>query len=596
MNLSRNERAQLDELLDLLAADSLDDAERLSLNQLLRSSEEAQYIYLDYFSMHAAVAFHASVQPFADVEQGITGPGQTRQVSAIGDSLFYDPELAQHDRHLGGAASPAPTEPKRPHVLHFLGRAVAALNQPIVWSVLAVALTFYGTFALIAWNLKIGQRNAAVVQGTPDKPAAIATFVSAEGCRWRSQSAPPQVGESLPVGELQLETGLAEIEFNNGARVALEGPARFELISVDCGHLQDGKLAAIVPKRATGFTVSTPMATIVDLGTEFGVEVSKEGTTDVEVVVGKVDVHYESAANSNESKRSTRMTAGAARRFSNRTDGKGVGVTSIAPWVGNTAGAQRLSQNRSLPAETKYAAAVLADHPLGYWRFSDRGKETAADASGNGLFGEYHGFVSTTSSGINASTNDRSIRFLGHAIPGWIKINNVELALSFTIELWARSATPEWNTFGWPFSSDYSANGILIHPQRGSRVLNFFVIDDQKGIYNAAEFAPENIADRFHHYVFAFDAESNRGWMYFDGQLVNERTNVLPDNHHRQLVRLAVNVGRQCDCPDRCGEGWIDELAIYPHILSADAVRRHYAAAEMPATDAESKEPVLINE
>ena len=63
MNLSHHDRGELNVLLDSLAGGNLADAERSRLNALLRSSPAAQQAYLDYFSMHAALAFHYSVEP-----------------------------------------------------------------------------------------------------------------------------------------------------------------------------------------------------------------------------------------------------------------------------------------------------------------------------------------------------------------------------------------------------------------------------------------------------------------------------------------------------------------------------------------------------
>ena len=51
-----------------------------------------------------------------------------------------------------------------------------------------------------------------------------------------------------------------------------------------------GKLTARVPHTAAGFTVSTPAGKVVDLGTEFGVEVRPDRTMDVQVFVGAVKV------------------------------------------------------------------------------------------------------------------------------------------------------------------------------------------------------------------------------------------------------------------------------------------------------------------
>ena len=52
-----------------------------------------------------------------------------------------------------------------------------------------------------------------------------------------------------------------------------------------------GTLKAHVDKGAEGFTVETPRTTVVDLGTDFGIDVTDHGSTDVVVFTGAVDVH-----------------------------------------------------------------------------------------------------------------------------------------------------------------------------------------------------------------------------------------------------------------------------------------------------------------
>jgi hypothetical protein len=53
--------------------------------------------------------------------------------------------------------------------------------------------------------------------------------------------------------------------------------------------LQAGKLVASVPTKAIGFTVETPEAEFVDLGTEFGVKVDEHGTAEATVFRGCIE-------------------------------------------------------------------------------------------------------------------------------------------------------------------------------------------------------------------------------------------------------------------------------------------------------------------
>ena len=87
-----------------------------------------------------------------------------------------------------------------------------------------------------------------------------------------------------------LREGLAELLFDGGASVILEGPAAFEPQSAAYGILSQGRLTARAAGRAHGFTIRTPQAAVSDLGTEFGVAAELGGRSNVEVFIGNVEV------------------------------------------------------------------------------------------------------------------------------------------------------------------------------------------------------------------------------------------------------------------------------------------------------------------
>ncbi len=97
-------------------------------------------------------------------------------------------------------------------------------------------------------------------------------------------------GDFLPVGVLRLESGVVEISFGSGAKAAVEGPAELKLTSPNRIELNRGKLAAEVPHHTIGFTVRTPNATVVDLGTRFGIDAKARSDSEVDVFEGKVHV------------------------------------------------------------------------------------------------------------------------------------------------------------------------------------------------------------------------------------------------------------------------------------------------------------------
>ena len=87
-----------------------------------------------------------------------------------------------------------------------------------------------------------------------------------------------------------------EITYRTGSKVILQGPAIYEVDTRNGGHLLIGKLTGKVETaEAKGFSVRTPTAIVTDLGTEFGVEVDRQGSTTSHVFRGSVRVQRLSA-------------------------------------------------------------------------------------------------------------------------------------------------------------------------------------------------------------------------------------------------------------------------------------------------------------
>ena len=117
-------------------------------------------------------------------------------------------------------------------------------------------------------------------------PASITQVVGA----YRGDGTAYVAGEPVGQGTQLLDRGLLRLDFLNGARVTIEGPAQFEVTSEMRMVLHRGVVTATIPESAIGFVVDTTAAHVVDLGTSFGVSVGKDGLTDVCVFDGEVEV------------------------------------------------------------------------------------------------------------------------------------------------------------------------------------------------------------------------------------------------------------------------------------------------------------------
>ncbi len=108
-------------------------------------------------------------------------------------------------------------------------------------------------------------------------------------CQWPEGVTALKFGDRLESGyRLQLEHGLMQLTFGTGAKVVVEGPSEFIVSTPNQATLEQGKIAAVVPRSGRGYTILTPTAEVVDLGTEFGVEVDDAGSSEVHVFDGDV--------------------------------------------------------------------------------------------------------------------------------------------------------------------------------------------------------------------------------------------------------------------------------------------------------------------
>ena len=283
-------------LIDAACTDLLDDTDSQQLQAILRQSEVARRTYLEYCRLHSELRF------------------------AMGTQRATQASLS----HVGAAPLDIdrPPSPPTSPVLGFLGdvgkQGWGLVSSPTIFFSL-VALLVLGT-AVALWRAEAGRRPGAGVSQIAANPpipqgerqgkdtnsprpghhvptvvgegvnVTVAQLVRTAGCRWADQDS--EHGDRLSIGRsLHLASGVAEIQFDVGVKVVLQGPAAFRVESAKSARLDRGKLTAAVTREAAhGFRIDTPEAVYVDQGTEFGVEVSPGGSSRACVFKGRVDV------------------------------------------------------------------------------------------------------------------------------------------------------------------------------------------------------------------------------------------------------------------------------------------------------------------
>jgi hypothetical protein len=123
---------------------------------------------------------------------------------------------------------------------------------------------------------------------------AIGISLSVLGGWWWGVASRPvseRVVKSLGVDAIRLESGSAELALPGVGYVLVDGPAELVLLDSMRARLTKGTVRVhVTEKSGHGFTVETPYGDVVDLGTEFGLNVPENGSAGLVVFDGAVDL------------------------------------------------------------------------------------------------------------------------------------------------------------------------------------------------------------------------------------------------------------------------------------------------------------------
>ncbi len=143
----------------------------------------------------------------------------------------------------------------------------------------------------------------------------IAEVIVAENVRLSNRDEMLSVGSPFATGLIALESGRLELQLASGVHLEMTGPLEGELIDAMHLRLKSGRLNANVGERGKGFTVYTDAGDVIDLGTEFGIEVDPDGESRVAVFTGQVEVRPRGNGKDQTSK-TILLNEGQAARFS----------------------------------------------------------------------------------------------------------------------------------------------------------------------------------------------------------------------------------------------------------------------------------------
>ncbi len=197
------------------------------------------------------------------------------------------------------------------------GNPYIAASMLAAVCLLAMALSAWGTLVFLGPAPPVARQPAPINDSRPHEQPLQKTYVATlrgmVDCQWEDGETRAS-GQRLKTGLVALKSGLAELRFDSGTFVSLQGPCRFQLVSTDQAGIMSGKAVIRVSEIADTFVLDTPCSTIVDEGTEYGVDVISR--QEIEVCVFEGNVLWMVDSDKAEEPAPVRILQGQARAFS----------------------------------------------------------------------------------------------------------------------------------------------------------------------------------------------------------------------------------------------------------------------------------------
>ncbi|HLJ93503.1 MAG TPA: LamG domain-containing protein [Gemmataceae bacterium] len=420
-----------------------------------------------------------------------------------------------------------------------------------------------------------------------ENPVELATAVKLDNVEWEpGEGLQPEVGGIVTAGRLHLRSGRLTLAFFSGVLLTMEGPADVELRTMDRVFCQQGKLRARVPLGAEGFTVLAPGYEVVDLGTEFGLNLTPGRPADLMVFKGEAAL---SVLGSNghsvhsalvQHHKAVEVDPGAAR------------IQEVAPQQARFVPVPELPPP-NLELAPDYPAEVLAAKPWGYWRFeqwsSGRVPNELADRPSLRVLGgvRQDGTPEGNHWALFQADDPKQALLMDGS---WSPPRG--LGQGYALELWVQADSLGQNALVSLIDREHGADehhvSLLELTARSQRSLfepcavRFLdrwppSLSGGVNVFSRRSFMPA----LWHHVVGQKAGESLE--LYIDGRLVGSSPAAPnPPDPLAATTPCWLLVGRlkQRALPPQTGEirpfeGRIDELAVYDRPLTVEEIRHH---------------------
>ena len=379
-------------------------------------------------------------------------------------------------------------------------------------------------------------------------------------------------GSPIQEGSYELNQGIIQLNYKNQAQVIIEAPATFSLINDQKIHFSKGKVSVFAPPAAKGFTISTPIGDIVDLGTEFSTWVTPNNFVESHVYKGSVQANLNDGQTRN-------VKAGQATRilFDHNEDNSYSNLVFVDIDLRSDFFIRRLNEPK-----TAYSKLITQLNPAVYFpmEMSSDGQTVSDwssfknDASANNL--------SHKDNLLTPGTVGNALSLSGSNHRGYLYVADYPKSqfneLSVSAWVYARSR-PYWATIikNWGHFA-WGQFHFGLNP-RGNLDAEFMTNDHEKVHVTSKD---KFILDTWQHVAFVHTGLEVT--LYLNGQIVAQ-SKVNGINPQGQLRSLGIGTkisdqdkGKSDSIPGHW-DGYLDEVAIFNHALEPDQIQELYNLA-----------------
>jgi len=465
-------------------------------------------------------------------------------------------------------------EPQRDKIVAFPG--------PWQWAAVA-ALFIVGVF-FATRPLPVTQLADAGDNRVEPSAQGFGVLTGVEDAVWDSH---PELapGDLLPADEIRLKSGVAQLELFSGVTIVVEGTAAFEIHSSMEMSVLQGRMRANVPEPAHGFRIRSAEGEVVDLGTEFAVNITPD-KSEVHVIEGSVEWHAAGEADKQ------LMVKGEAIS-SSKGGGEQRMVAKVDEFLGMRELNQRLNAGRSSRRDEWLAHSLdlsrdprlVAYYPMsrpGQWHRQLSNEALVPQAATDGAivaanravdrFGHSNGALDFSATGsrvkVNVAQELSSLTFMA-----WVKIDS--------LDRWYNSLFltdgHELNEPHWQIMDD----GRLFFSVKRREADREKKLWDKHIVYSKPFWTPA-MSGKWTQIATTYDTSTFMVTHYVNGRQIHRE--VLPENMHVGRVKIgSASIGNWSE-PTRDESkfsvrnlnGSMDEFAIFSAALSADEIAELY--------------------